>query len=153
MGIVLWVVNFALLGVFLNITTLKIFKVLIGYKDDAANWPWYKKYPYGLAFLYGFLADVFYNVVYAGFYHVYLVYKSCMPDPWKVFFPNFSKVTKITELYEITFTQRIQDILDTVVKLGREQSPLGIYAYQFAVLLNDSDPGHITIPLKWRYSK
>lgn len=146
----LYLLYFAAFGAVIFNYTLLAFKLLIPFKNVSKTWPWYKKYPYGFLILVGFFADIIYNVVYAGFWHVFLAYKSRVEKPWSLFWPEFSAVTSYATLYKITYTKRVQHMVNMCNALGKRHTSMGRYSWKFGTMLNRYDVGHISIPKDWR---
>lgn len=139
---------FSLGGVVLYFTVWTMYKNLMPLKDKAVSWPFYKKIPFGLVFLVGFLLDLIFNLIYAGFVHVYFAKASGIGGAYKLFFPSFAGVT-IKRLYLITVTDRVQKIIDYCYANKMEASKIGSAAHKFSLLLNSVDPYHIKINKNW----
>jgi len=122
---------------------------LIPYKDSSKGWPVIMRIPYALLFLVGFLLDLAFNVFYAVWFHMYYAIKSKHTFILKLFFPPFSEVKSFKTLYKISFTKRVQAVIDESFKYKAESNPLGRAAYKYAVKLNNEDPNHIDIPKGW----
>ncbi len=139
---------YVVFGVLLWLTTFWLYKKLIGLKDVAKKWKWYKKYAFSLIFLYGFIADVVFNLVYAGTVHVYLAWRSGWDKPLSVFLPSFEGVTW-SRIYLLTVTKRVQRAVDIAYATKKYDTKLSIFVYNFSQLLNKYDEGHVEIPEKW----
>jgi len=118
------------------IVTLAAFIWVMPKKEAMEKGAWYEFIPRKIALLFGFLADVIWNVFYGTIIHFIFSSKSSLSC-----IPPFDKVTDIEKLYVLTLTKRMQAILD--------YDPVDSVLYKLSdmmrVLLNKYDPDHLTL--------